>query len=54
LNGYKPHEELEPTEREKEIKEALLLVQPHEQAETSKTLIPSGIDAIIWFDCPID
>lgn len=34
LSGYKPNEELEPTERENEIKDAQLLVQPHNQTET--------------------
>lgn len=29
LSGFKPHEELETTEREKASEEALLLVRPH-------------------------
>jgi len=52
LSGYRPHEELEPTEREKEIKDALLLVQPTPESDMAKTLIPSGLDAVIWLDCP--
>lgn len=51
LSGYKPHEELEPTEREIETKDALLLIEPHAQPETPKTLIHSGLDAVVWFDC---
>jgi len=53
LSGYKPHEELVATEREIESNDALLLVQPHPQTEVAKTLISSGLDAVIWFDCPI-
>ena len=54
LSGFKPLEELEPIQRETEAKEALLLVQPHPVAEPPKTLIPSGLDAVIWFDAPVD
>jgi len=50
LSGYKPHEELEPTDRENETKDALLLVEPHAVPESDKTLIQSGLDAVIWFD----
>jgi hypothetical protein len=52
LSGYRPHEELEPTDREKETKDALLLVQPTPESGMAKTLIPSGLDAVIWLDCP--
>lgn len=53
LSGYKPQEEMEPTDREKEIKEALMLVQPSPESDTIKTLLPSGLDAVIWFDTPV-
>lgn len=52
LSGYRPQEELEPTDREKETKDALLLVQPSPESDMAKTLIPSGLDAVIWLDCP--
>ena len=54
LSGFKPLEALEPIQRETEAKEALLLVQPHPVAEPPKTLISSGLDAVIWFDAPVD
>lgn len=54
LSGYKPNQELEPTEREKRIAEAQLLVQPSPQQQQPVTLIPSGLDAVIWFDLPIE
>jgi len=43
--------ELELTTREQEIKDMLLLVKPHEKEAPPKQLLPSGIDAVIWFDC---
>lgn len=54
LSGYVMPGDLEPTQREIESKEALLLVKPTEKPAPPKTLIPSGIDAVIWFDCSRD
>ena len=51
MSGYKPTEELDPTNREKEMEEAFLLVQPTGKEEPPKVLIKSGLDAVIWFDC---
>jgi len=53
LSGYKPHEELEPTKREQETTDAELLVKPNPKPEPPKTLIPSGLDLVLWFECPI-
>ena len=36
-----------------EMEEAFLLVQPSGKEEPPKTLIKSGLDAVIWFDCPL-
>ena len=30
------------------------MVKPSEKVKPPKTLIPSGIDAVIWFDCSSD
>lgn len=46
--------DLEPTLREKEAKDAQLLVKPTAKPAPPKTLIPSGIDAVIWFDASRD
>lgn len=54
LSGYQMPEDLEPTQREIENKEAQMLVKPTEKVPPPKTLIPSGIDAVIWFDCSRD
>lgn len=54
LSGYRPHEELEPTDREKETKDALLLVQPTPESDIAKSLIKSGLDAVIWLDLPVE
>ena len=51
LSGYQQIEDTEPTQREIELKKASLLVRPTEKPEPPKTLRPSGIDAVIWFDC---
>ena len=51
LSGYQMQEDLEPTQREIEMKEASLLVRPTEKPAPPKTLTPSGLDAVIWFDC---
>lgn len=51
LSGYKPLEEMEPTEREIETKRALELVKPSPQEQQPDTLIKSGLDAVIWFKC---
>jgi hypothetical protein len=54
LSGYVMKEDLEPTQREIESKEAELLVKPTEKPKPPKTLISSGIDAVIWFECSRD
>jgi adenylate kinase family enzyme len=54
LSGYNIPADLKPTTREDECKEATLLVKPTEKPEPPKTLIPSGMDAVIWFDCERD
>lgn len=54
LSGYQIPQDLEPTQREQESEEARLLVKPTERPAPPKTLIASGIDAVIWFDCSRD
>ena len=49
LSGYQLPADLEPTEREIESKNSQILVKPTEKPIPSKTLIPSGIDSVIWF-----
>jgi adenylate kinase family enzyme len=51
LSGYQMPADLEPTQREIEMKEAEVLVKPTERPPPPKRLISSGIDAVIWFDC---
>jgi adenylate kinase family enzyme len=51
LSGYQQIEDMEKTEREKEQEQANKLAKPTEKPKPPKTLIPSGIDGIIWFDC---
>lgn len=54
LSGYEPEEELELIERQKQLNDAILLVQPNPKEEPLKTLIQSGLDAVIWFNCSIN
>jgi hypothetical protein len=54
LSGYQQTADLESTEREKEQAEANHLAKPTPKPAPPKTLIPSGIDGIIWFDCSRD
>lgn len=54
LSGYQAPGDLEKTQREIESEDARLLAKPTERAAPPKTLIPSGIDAVIWFDCSRD
>ena len=54
LSGYKPNLELDPIKRDEELEEAMLLVQPTAKEPLPKTLIKSGIDAVIWFNLPAD
>ena len=42
-----------PTDRDLELKDALELIQPNEKEAPPKTLIPSGLDAVLWFNCEI-
>jgi hypothetical protein len=53
LSGYEPEEDLELTERQKQLNDALLFVQPNPKPVPPQTLIMSGLDAVIWFDCNI-
>jgi hypothetical protein len=39
--------------RESETKSAELLVKPNPKPAPPKTLIPSGLDLVLWFDCPV-
>lgn len=50
LSGYNIPEDLEPTSREEQSKEAQLLTTPTARPVPPKTLIPSGMDAVIWFE----
>ncbi len=50
LSGFKPREELEPTQRETEIESAQLLTKPNPKPEPPVTLIPSGLDMVLWVD----
>ena len=54
LSGYKPEQELDPIQREIEMEEAFMLVQPQAKEQPPKCMIPSGLDAIMWFDCKQD
>ena len=36
------------------MEEAFLLVQPNAKEKPPKCMIPSGLDAILWFDCEQD
>jgi len=51
LSGYEREEDLDHTKRELEQKEADMYYKPTEKPAPPKRLIPSGIDAVIWFDC---
>jgi len=53
LSGYKPTPELDPIQRNIEMEDAFLLVQPTAKEPPQKSLIRSGLDAVIWFDCPL-
>lgn len=50
LSGYQLPADLEGTQREREAKDAELLVKPTAKPAPPKTLTPSGLDAVIWFD----
>lgn len=50
LSGFVPRQEQDLIDREREIKDAYLLVQPTAKEQPPKTLIKSGLDAVIWFD----
>lgn len=51
LSGYQIKEDLAKTQREAEQEEANMLVRPTPKPAPPKTLIPSGIDAVVWFEC---
>jgi hypothetical protein len=53
LSGYEPSEDLEPTERQQLLTDAEMLVKPNPKPQPPKTLIKSGLDAVIWFNCEI-
>jgi hypothetical protein len=50
LSGFVPVQEQEIVPREKNLNDAFLLVQPSPKDKPPKTLIKSGLDAVIWFD----
>lgn len=50
MSGYKPTEELTPTQRDQEMSDAFLLVQPTAKEMPPKMLIKSGLDAVVWFN----
>jgi len=50
LSGFVPRQEQDLIDREREINDAYLLVQPTAKEQPPKTLIKSGLDAVIWFD----
>lgn len=52
LSGYKPNIELDPVDREAEMRDAYLLIQPTAKEDPPVMLIPSGLDAVLWFSCP--
>jgi len=54
LSGYQLPADLQPTQREREANDAELLVKPTAKPAPPKTLIPSGVDAVIWFDASRD
>lgn len=53
LSGYQPEEDMEITERQKQLNDAMLLVQPNPKSVPPSKLIKSGLDAVVWFDCSI-
>lgn len=54
LSGYQPNVELDPINRDTELEEAMLLVQPTAKEEPPQELQASGLDAVMWFNCPIN
>ena len=44
---------MDPITRNTEMEEAFLLVQPTGKEEPPQVLIRSGLDAVIWFNCPL-
>lgn len=53
MSGFKPTAELDPITRDDQMDEAFLLVQPTAKEAPPKLLIKSGLDAVIWFKCPL-
>lgn len=53
MSGFKPTPEMDPIQRNTEMEEAFLLVQPTAREEPPKVLIKSGLDAVVWFKCPL-
>lgn len=53
MSGFKPTPELDPITRDEQMEEAFLLVQPTAKEAPPKLLINSGLDAVIWFKCPL-
>ena len=54
LSGFVPKQESEPIDREQQIEDAFLLVQPTAKEQPPKVLIKSGLDGVIWFDLSRD
>lgn len=53
MSGFKPTAELDPITRNQEMEEAFQIVQPTAKEEPPKLLIKSGLDAVVWFNCPL-
>ena len=51
MSGYKPSVELDAIQRDQEMEDAFLLVQPTGKEAPPKVLERSGLDAVIWFNC---
>ena len=50
LSGYIPSKEQEKIDREAQIEDAYLLVQPNAKEQPPLKLTKSGLDAVIWLD----
>jgi hypothetical protein len=50
LSGFVPSSEQQPIQREKQLDDAFLLVQPSAKEQPPKKLRKSGLDAVLWFD----
>ena len=53
MSGFKASAELDPISRYQEMEEAFQIVQPTAKEAPPKLLIRSGLDAVVWFKCPL-